>query len=398
MWVLKTDGSDYDPQGRPLLCVIRNETRPRRSLRAGESITADNAGWTAAHRWLLEYDDSRSGDGALGTPFHICSMQDRRYLTVNAASGELVLQRERPDMLWEFHDAKSGASLEPTPPSTPSSEEECTPKTLELAVHEGALADALLAQPRTSDGSRAFTPLQTFLANGRELGEMVELASGPTTVFGVYMALFGSGSLFREELAAASDARVTPVQPLSHAPWCGTARTTQTITVPVLGARPFEEELRFGLCCVDGETTLAVQGSAKTSLPMGASLCTESLHIFSQAVAGGPVRLRAFGLPPRGMHAEKALKGMQEKFPEYVRLAQRLLVASPPSLLRLDRRLEEGSVRAPAEKLAVREPVQEAAVPQVGLLQQLLRQLQLPPLCCSPAQASKMLEAEVVLW
>jgi len=106
------------------------------------------------------------------------------------------------------------------------------------------------------------------------------------------------------------------------------------VTVRILGARPFVEELRFGLCHADGVTTLAVQmaSSLQIGLPVG-NILTETLHIFSQPERCA-VRLRSLGYVRSCSQQEQALSGMKKGREKYLEKAFEALRSAPAQLLR----------------------------------------------------------------
>jgi len=362
-WYLKAASGALDEHKRPLLCFIRNDRHPQRSLRAGEPIMADDCKWTADHRWLLEYEDpSKASDEAAGAPFHICSLSTRRYLAVDEATGKPMMQNFRPNMPWEMLDAGASCGAAPYsisdssllsegmmeetasagrttvtgsyPPGSGSAE--TVAETCGLKELHGPMLQALSVHTHTQ-GGRAFTQLDKFLRDGRPLGEELTLTEPSTMLQGVLEILYGPGNYFRRDLAEADDAVLSPVKLVEGSPWCGWASVKQTCHVPVLGKRPYEEEFRIALCRTNEDgVQLAVQMACtlKIGLHMG-DFNTEVLHIISQRTKDDPVRLRSFGIAQPGRAQQRALDGMCEGRAKYVRKARVAIREAPQYLLRL---------------------------------------------------------------
>eukprot|EP00747_Dinoflagellata_sp_TGD_P067073 gnl/TRDRNA2_/TRDRNA2_155105_c2_seq1.p1 gnl/TRDRNA2_/TRDRNA2_155105_c2~~gnl/TRDRNA2_/TRDRNA2_155105_c2_seq1.p1 ORF type:complete len:429 (+),score=46.07 gnl/TRDRNA2_/TRDRNA2_155105_c2_seq1:125-1288(+) len=107
-WLLKVDDGACDDTGRPIFCIIRNDHHPQRSLRAGEPVLLDNTAFATEHRWKLKYiDDSLIKTSAVGSPFYIQSTwtDERRYLAVDETTRRVIMQKELPQLPWEFYDA-----------------------------------------------------------------------------------------------------------------------------------------------------------------------------------------------------------------------------------------------------------------------------------------------------
>jgi len=250
---------------------------------------------------------------------------------------KLALKLERPSCLWEFLDVAEGRrrALAPShgyPVSfpLPQSEPSCT-----FAAFDGSWEEGLLFARRILRGGDFSTP-EDFL-KGMKLGDEVELTSG-VTLAGVTEALFGPGSNFCCKIAAlgvdGEGPQLPPLRPLHHedAPWCGTSFASFKIAVPVLGRRTLEEQT----CLVLARGVLAVHASTKILLGFGiGTVASEKLYLFSQCSEGGPVHLRAFGLSPPGMHAQKALDGMKGKWLPYVQTAQEVLARTSPQVLQM---------------------------------------------------------------
>jgi len=313
----------------------------------------DDCRWTAEHRWLLEYEDpSKASDEAAGPPFHICSLSTRRYLAVDEATGKLMMQNFRPSMPWEMLDAGAPCSAAPYSISDPSlvSVEEtfvgsCPPSSCSShAVAEtccikqlhGPIVQALSVHTHTHSG-RAFTLLDNFLRDGRPLGEELTLTEPSTMLPGVLEILYGPSNYFRQDLAEAEDAVLSPLKLVEGSPWCGWASVKQSCHVPVLGKRPYDEELRIALCRTDEDgVQLAVQMACtlKIGLHVG-DFKTEVLHIFSQRTEDDPVRLRSFGIAQPGRAQQRALDGMYEARAKYVRKARVAIREALQKLLKL---------------------------------------------------------------
>lgn len=207
-----------------------------------------------------------------------------------------------------------------------------------LQVYHGTLDEACSAHPYSRDGSREFAPPSHFRRIGQSLGEEVEIAPPSIALVEVFTTLFGGSSPLRQRVADAPDAVVTAVQPLQDAMWCGTATARLTMSVPVLGRRRYEEEVRLVLCHEGGLEKLAVQCVAKLAIgwPMGDFL-TETLHLFSQR-DGGPVSLASFGIVQPGAHQQKAIDGMREKRKVYVEAARAMCLPESDVLQRAQAR------------------------------------------------------------
>lgn len=196
-----------------------------------------------------------------------------------------------------------------------------------LQLYHGTLDEACSAHPRSRDGSREFAPPSHFWRIGQSLGEEVVIAPPSIALVSVFTKLFGGSSPLRQRVADAPDAVVTTVQPLQDAMWCGTGTARLTTSVPVLGRRRYEEEVRLVLCHEGGLDKLAVQCVAKLAIgwPVGDFL-TETLHVFSQK-DDGPVSLASFGIAQPGAHQQKAIDGMREKRKVYVETAQAICLS-----------------------------------------------------------------------
>eukprot|EP00931_Biecheleriopsis_adriatica_P086136 TRINITY_DN60858_c0_g1_i1.p1 TRINITY_DN60858_c0_g1~~TRINITY_DN60858_c0_g1_i1.p1 ORF type:complete len:395 (-),score=54.90 TRINITY_DN60858_c0_g1_i1:16-1200(-) len=344
-WLMHMDRNNFDAKGRPVLCIIRNDRHPQRSLRAGDPVTADSAQWVAAHHWLLEYEDDHRHEAphrkvSASGAFRLCSLFDRRYLTVDETAGTLVMQNQPPDLFWEFCDASavsrnsddgtfcsassfSAASSTSSLAVPPPSEKHW------LGVFEGSFEEAVSAAPsRPIAGSQdPFASPETFFSQGEKLGE-VELLQAPASLLEVCEALFGPLSDFRKRLAGVEQGELASFKPVcASKPWCVGTTAHYRIAVPVIGQRPFQEDTRLILCQSVGDgLKLVVQAASKLSLGLGMSFPTASLHIFTQAEVGqGAVCLAAWGLVPAGRHQQRALKGMRDKWDDYVHLARTVL-------------------------------------------------------------------------
>jgi len=360
-WHLKVQEDALDEHRRPLLCLIRNDRHPQRSLRAGEPIMVDDCKWTSEHCWLLEYENRSTGsDETVGPPFHICNLATRRYLAVDEAIGKAVMQNFRPSVTWELLDAGAQCTATTTAAATAaaaaaaadsssvapagqsfaalssSSISDPVADSCGLKQLHGPMAQALSVYTHTQ-GGRAFTVLEEFVRDGRPLGEELTLAEPNSMLPGIWEVLYGPNNYFRRDLAEAEDAELSPIALVEGSPWCGWASVKQTCHVAVLGKRPYEEELRVALCRTNDEgVKLAVQMacSLKIGLHVG-DFKTEVLHIFSQRAKGDPVRLRSFGIAQPGRQQQRALDGMREGRAKYVRKARMALREAPHALLKL---------------------------------------------------------------
>lgn len=362
-WLIKLEWQNQDAQGRPLLCIIRNDHHIQRSLRAGSPVMVDSKKWTAEHRWLLEYVDSWRRTDAVGAPFHLCSMKcfpELMYLAIND-KGQAVIQKERPRMLWEFYDsgasvksvAVSFVAIEDLRLSFPVQQEvpvvdrledwiqvsapdvrSAEPDDGDLVFFEGSLGEALAAQPRTADGSRAFSSLDWLYSNGEPLGAAIELPLESATVYGVCMALYGPGSTFRRDMCKDVEAELLELQRAKDARWCATAFSRISIQIPVLGRRSLEDHMRVACCRENGVYMVAFQHASKATIgfPIGDFL-TEQLNVISQNGTDGPIILRSFGLAQAGRHQAKAYDGLRENRAATVRHIDSFLRTAPVATL-----------------------------------------------------------------
>eukprot|EP00928_Gymnodinium_smaydae_P066609 TRINITY_DN49598_c0_g1_i1.p1 TRINITY_DN49598_c0_g1~~TRINITY_DN49598_c0_g1_i1.p1 ORF type:complete len:730 (-),score=28.46 TRINITY_DN49598_c0_g1_i1:49-2091(-) len=346
-WLIKEDPRTLDEHGRPVECIIRNDYHPQRSLRAGERVTLDAATWTAEHRWKLEYVDPVRSTSSVGAAFHLRSMRssDKQYLTVDETSGTLVMQNARPQMTWQFYDAagstkdltNSFSSLEELIPNACETECDTTHGISDsgyekLDIVEGNLESAFSVHSRTRDGSRHYTSAETMIAQGELVSDgLVEIASPPLSLFDVYLNLYGPGSRFRNDIAEGTQKQINEVKRVIDAPYCGTATTHVLASVPVLGKRRWEEEIRVALFRDSNSDYLAVQVCGKLAIgfPIGDFL-TEQLHLFVQHNPGGPVLFRSFGLAPPGRAQKEAIDGLRAKTLKYIEIARETLNSVEP--------------------------------------------------------------------
>merc|ERR1712194_381399 len=180
-----------------------------------------------------------------------------------------------------------------------------------------------------------------MLEVGTPLGDEIEVCAQSCTLFGLAVALFGSGSTFRNQLAEGQDADVSSIRALHGTAWCGVGTARFSIRVPVLGERPFEEDLRIALAITDTSVSLILQVSSKVALgfPVG-DFITESVHVFTQSAAGGPVVLKSFGLAAPGRHQEKAMAGMRSSRQTLCDLVRGITAAAAAATLELKLPLE----------------------------------------------------------
>jgi len=345
IWQVRIEGENVDAHGRPLLCVLCADRYPHPALQACNPVrVADSRSWTAEHRWLLEYSQEE-----VGSPFHLSSLYCRKYLATDDATGNVILQDDRPAALWEFCDVSTlvlgrAGTPEPKAEALPAVTPRCTESPEELASgvsgfrpFKGTVAEALQARTHTPDGARAFTPPKEFLEIGVDIGPDCELAEPPATLFGVFAALYGPASTFRQDIADHPDVVVFPVRAVRGAPWCGVGGCRQPWSVPFLGEREYVEELRLALCHAEGVDTMAVQIASKVSLgwPFGDTL-TELLYLISQESLEQPVRMRSWGIAQPGRTREMVIEQMIDARRLWVEGALRHLSAFPEASLQLE--------------------------------------------------------------
>eukprot|EP00929_Paragymnodinium_shiwhaense_P074531 TRINITY_DN38156_c0_g1_i1.p1 TRINITY_DN38156_c0_g1~~TRINITY_DN38156_c0_g1_i1.p1 ORF type:complete len:659 (-),score=80.47 TRINITY_DN38156_c0_g1_i1:203-2179(-) len=338
-WIVKV--LSEDECGRAGRIILRNDYHPQRSLRAGDTIVVDDAPWVRDHEWEMEYVDSLRSACSLSAPFHLRSERssDRNYLTVDVASNRLTLQQEPPDMLWQFFDAAgptTGLQLSFTGLHDLSSVELHQPVQgrCNLAVFEGGMEEAFECQKRTCDGSRYYTTPSKMQDMGVKLCEPTVIFDRPCTLYGFYLALYGDDAQLRSKLANGENPTFSPIRPLEHCETCGTGTLTQTVCVPVLGRRPYEEEIRLSLCCTDEANQLVVQIShlLKLGFPVG-NFLSETMHIFSQDLKTRVITLLSYGVAQPGRGQDQAYAGMKEKQVELIGLIKELLKSTSSDVL-----------------------------------------------------------------
>jgi len=381
-WLIKASGANQDSQGRPILCIIRNDHNVQRSLRAGSPVTVDGKQWTSEHRWLIEYVDSLRRSDAVGSPFLLLSLSnfpEQKYLTIDEDTGKAVMQTQRPEMLWEFFDANcqrkslsvsyvgmqeavrvmdsfnaSGSSrssgltplgrledwidlparsavvrkkretLEPREPEDP----------LQFTYFEGSVEDSLACQPRTPDGKRVFGLLQHFIDNGEPVGDEIELSTSSVNILGALIVGYGPDSPLRFDLAEDKDCTIKPLVRVPNSPWAATCGALFQMTIPIINSRrTVDDQTRIAFSRQNGVTTLAVQHSVKTAIgfPIGDYFC-ENFHQFTQETDGGPIKLRTIGIAQAGRMQPMAYSGMKQKRDFFVKRVRELISSASPSL------------------------------------------------------------------
>lgn len=101
-WIIRVE--EYD-QARPSVVIIRNDRHPQRSLRATQPVTIDSDKWTPQHRWAMDYLHRDRRVNAVAVVCYLRSMADGNYLAVDEASGEVLMQAQKPPFAWELHNA-----------------------------------------------------------------------------------------------------------------------------------------------------------------------------------------------------------------------------------------------------------------------------------------------------
>mmetsp|Transcript_4321 Transcript_4321/g.12614 ORF Transcript_4321/g.12614 Transcript_4321/m.12614 type:complete len:581 (+) Transcript_4321:133-1875(+) len=213
----------------------------------------------------------------------------------------------------------------------------------DFQILNGDLAAAFEVQEITPATARPFTPVDVFFAEGTEIGETVEIAKPPETIPGVFVALYGADSTFRQQIPKAAEAVVTPVQPVNGAPWCGTGTVNMPWDVPVLGKSDYKEEVRVALCRATGKLCLAVQAALTIAVgfPVG-DVLLEVLYTFTQASMNDPILFQAKCIIPPSTFYFMMLRSLVEAYNDYVATARRLLQATDLSLLHLELPICEG--------------------------------------------------------
>eukprot|EP00403_Amphidinium_massartii_P022934 CAMPEP_0178391780 /NCGR_PEP_ID=MMETSP0689_2-20121128/11340_1 /TAXON_ID=160604 /ORGANISM="Amphidinium massartii, Strain CS-259" /LENGTH=543 /DNA_ID=CAMNT_0020012335 /DNA_START=69 /DNA_END=1700 /DNA_ORIENTATION=- len=373
-------GSSSSSQGSKEWVVrIRSDPHPQRSLRAGDTVIVEDV-WNAIHDhyWKLDFDEMSGTSGDMVTPpFTIKSMSEGSfggmYLSIDDLTKQVGLSHSLPSGRWAFYDS-AGSTISVKAVFTEAAERDRVQSTdtmtaistgvpqdekrsstfsaldapvgaglgvgvERLEVLKGSEEEALRAVPETGLGQTAKSRRRAFssfaaMSNGVCLGKEEEVlpAREGVTLHGVFAALYGRGSTFRQQLADGDNPSVSETAAVEGAPWCCRAQATQVIPAGIMGKCPWEEELRMALCHCNGKTRLLVHGSASLQLPMK-SFVTEQLHVFTQKETGGPVTLWSVGKAQSGLGSQKAIEGMREKRVEFLRIAQEHLRAAPLSLL-----------------------------------------------------------------
>jgi len=219
----------------------------------------------------------------------------------------------------------------------------------QLKLVDGRLEDVFSAQPDTQDGPRSFPDPEVLFSIGESLCNATEIAQAPSTLYGVYLALLGQDSKFRQRLCDGANPEVAEVHRLQYQPGCGITRAKCLASIPVLGKRTYQETLRIALCRDGTVSTLAIQvaGTLKIGFPVGDFL-TETLHLFTQAGECGPVLLQSWGMAQPGAQQRRALDGMKAKQREYLANVHQAVQEALPSTLEARVRGLPSSRAAPA--------------------------------------------------
>jgi len=199
---------------------------------------------------------------------------------------------------------------------------------------DGTVSAALQAQPYSGETKRPFTSPDTFMSEADKTASDEEIAQPPATVFGVFVALYGEESQFRQQMPLSENARVTPVQPLEAAPWCGSGTVRVLRNIPMAGQKEYIEELRVAICRSGGTCTLAVQAALTlvAGFPVG-NLLMEVLYIFTQASPDDPIIFNAWGHAQPGRAHDILMDMVRQGADGYVDTARRFLQPIPHELL-----------------------------------------------------------------
>lgn len=351
-WYVHLEEDLHDEQGRPVKCVLRNDHHPNRTLCAGDVVSADNQEWTDLHRWRLEYNDEqmRTTD-AVTVPFHLRNLGTGEYLSIDEKLKTVCMRPKKPGTFWQFYDAAGSTASFKVQFTFSSPTHSRSLSTLCLGHSssklgskwipmDGTLEEACSSLLTTSDGSRAWTSPDVFEQTGFQLCEDEHVADAPATLYGVFRALFGDNTAFRDRLIDGASPQVSPAIRDPDFMHIGTATGQCTASVPILGTRVYSEELRIALASDGGFDMLAVQVAGKMAIgwPVGDFL-TEAMHLYRQKKdpeGGGahPVLLSSKALATPGRHQQGALDGLKEKQGFYLSSLRGTIAESDDEVLR----------------------------------------------------------------
>lgn len=336
--------------------LIRTDHHPQRALRGGIPVMLDDVKFgrnDTNHLWYFEYECGG---------FYIRSSLSHMYLQVDA-SGKLVFETGRPELLWRWHDAtkkykrflnrprgktempavfKSASLATAVPDADYDSTEEYEQDKLEtFSGSPTACFDALV--DNWSLQENPFMPLSQLLEKHVELHDDSRLFPQGVTIHDVFPTLFGASSdLFRRfhERRSDRDLNFQPPQPLvsTGAPWGAVAKLTCKVPLPVLGLCAYKEVSRFVLCSQGEKTTLAVQIMGIASAGRFGEFPSEMVYLFSQINANSPIRTQVMAPAPSGTFAGRALDGYRKSAADFLAVAEDILqdwrpagASAPPS-------------------------------------------------------------------
>lgn len=333
---------------RPTRCLIRNDSHPQRSLRAGSPVRVEHAATPSdEHKWTLDYDwEVVKSVTAIDVPFRITIMLDVGLRYLNIVDGSVVLVEERPEECWELFDASDRRPPASEVCSVPSVRSMPSVESF-LGIARAGTSDALVEVfEGTPDDvfshdincSRYMVPSQ-FLSVATQIGDEVEIAAHPATLTGVMEVLYGPSSPFRMRLCDGEQPEAPALRRQPGSTFIASGYAKLLAQIPVLGKRWYSEEIRLAMVRDDGIDKLLVQTAEKCAIgfPVG-DIFTQKLQVFRQE-PGGPVLLVTHG-HAEGSHKDKALDGMLKKRETHflVHLRDTLDKAEPDSLagLRID--------------------------------------------------------------